>query len=286
MLFGVATFPTDYAIHPAELGPALEERGFESLWVAEHSHIPSSRRSPWPGGDELPRHYYAAVDPFVALSMVAAVTTELKLATGIALVPQRDPIQLAKEVASLDRLSNGRFLFGVGGGWNAEEMADHGTEDFEGRWKLMRERIEAMKTLWDDTLEEAEYHGDLVNFDACKVWPKPAQQPHPPIHVGGGFPHGVRRAIRYGNGWVPIGGRDGDLVAAAADARQMVAEAGGDPEAFEVSIYSAPTDPGELERFAAGGIDRAIFALGSLPRDETLVALDSLVTARDAVASS
>lgn len=281
MHFGVATFPTDSSISPADLAVALEERGFESLWVAEHSHIPMSRKSPWPGGDELPQMYYDVVDPFVALSMAAAVTTSLKLATGIALVPQRDPIQLAKQVASLDKLSGGRFLFGVGGGWNAEEMADHGTDDFKGRWKLMRERIEAMKVLWTET--EAEYHGDLVDFDPCMVWPKPEQKPHPPIHVGGGFPHAVKRAIRYGDGWIPIGGRDGDLVAAAADARAMVAEAGRDPEAFEVSIYFAPTEADTLKKFAEGGINRAVFGLPPVPRDEALVLLDEFAAAKDAV---
>ncbi len=282
MHFGVTTFPTDSSIAPVDLAVALEEREFESLWVAEHSHIPISRASPWPGGDELPKMYYDVVDPFVALSMAAAVTTNLKLATGIALVPQRDPIQLAKQVASLDMLSGGRFLFGVGGGWNAEEMADHGTTDFKGRWKLMRERIEAMKELWTET--EAEYHGDLVDFDACQVWPKPAQKPHPPIHVGGGFPHAVKRAIRYGNGWIPIGGRDGDLVAVAAEARTMVADAGRDPETFEISIYNASPKADDLAQLRDGGIDRAVFGLPSVPKEEALAILDTFAAARDSIA--
>ena len=283
MNYGVAIFPTSYSISPVDLAVGLEERGFESLWVAEHSHIPSSRTSPWPGGDELPQMYYDVVDPFVALSMAAAVTTNLKLATGIALVPQRDVIQTAKQVASLDALSGGRFLFGVGGGWNAEEMADHGTTDFGGRWKLMRERIEAMKALWAD--EEAEYHGEVVDFDKCKVWPKPAQTPHPPIHVGGGFPHAVKRAIRYGNGWIPIGGRDGDFVDLAAQARALVADAGGDAEAFEISIYYAPTTGSELEALRDGGIDRVVFGLAPEGRDETLARLDELASLRDSVES-
>ncbi|MGI9601133.1 MAG: LLM class F420-dependent oxidoreductase, partial [Acidimicrobiales bacterium] len=191
MLYGTAIFPTDYSMHPADLGRALEERGFESLWVAEHSHIPVERTTPWPGGAELPKMYYDVADPFVALSMAAAVTSTLKLATGICLVVQRDPIQTAKQVASLDLYSGGRFLFGVGGGWNAEEMANHGTE-FDGRWKLLRERIEAMKAIWTESA--AEYHGEHVDFDPINQWPKPAQKPHPPIHVGGAAPGGARRA--------------------------------------------------------------------------------------------
>jgi probable F420-dependent oxidoreductase len=274
MDIGVAIFPTDYAMRPAALGTALEERGFESLWVAEHSHIPVSRESPWPGGDELPKMYYDAADPFVSLSMAAAVTTRLKLATGIALVPQRDPIQLAKAIASLDNFSDGRFLFGVGGGWNAEEMADHGTTDFAGRWKLMRERIEAMKALWTETTPE--YHGDLVDFDACMTWPKPAQRPHPPVIVGGAFPHAVKRAVRYGNGWIPIAARADDVVAEAVQAKSMAADAGHDNGSFSVSVYFAPPDAAELARYAEGGIDRAIFGLPSAPADELLPLLDTL----------
>ncbi len=207
---GVMMFPTADSIHPSELALAAEERGFESLWVAEHSHIPASRETPWPGGADLPQMYYDAVDPFVALSMAAQATTTLKIATGICLVIQRDPIQTAKAVASLDTLSGGRFLFGVGGGWNREEMANHGTA-FEGRWKLMRERIEAMKAIW--TEDPAEYHGERVAFDPIIANPKPVQKPYPPIHVGGAFPGGMRRAIRYGNGWIPLLGRgDDDIV--------------------------------------------------------------------------
>src|SRR5574339_693584 len=200
MHFGLTIFPTDYAIHPAELGRAAEERGFESLWVAEHSHIPCSRKTPWPGGAELPKMYYDVVDPFVALSMAAAATTKLKVGTGICLVIQRDPIQTAKQVASLDQISGGRFLFGIGAGWNAEEMADHGTV-FTSRFKLMRERVEAMKAIW--TQSKPEYHGEFVSFPPMMTWPKPVQKPHPPVIVGGAYPYGARRAIAYGDGWVP-----------------------------------------------------------------------------------
>ena len=178
-------FPTDYSISPAELAAAAEERGFESLWLPEHSHIPASRRTPFPGGGELPKMYYDVMEPFVALASAAAATRTLRLATGVCLVPQRDPIQTAKSVASLDRLSNGRFLFGVGAGWNAEEMENHGGA-FAQRGLLLRERVEAMKEIW--TRSKAEYHGKLVDFAPLMAWPKPVQKPHPPIHVGGGWP--------------------------------------------------------------------------------------------------
>ena len=178
MDFGIAMFATDYAIRPDELARAAEERGFESLWFPEHTHIPASRKSPWPGGPELPKEYWHTHDLFVALAMAAAATKKLKIGSGICLLVERDPIMLAKEVATLDFLSNGRFLFGIGGGWNAEEMANHGTE-FSQRWKLLRERIEAMKVIWRE--DDAAYHGELVDFDPIWSWPKPAQKPHPPI---------------------------------------------------------------------------------------------------------
>src|SRR6266513_3325635 len=181
MDFGVLMFMTDYAISAPALAQALEERGFESLWVPEHSHIPLSRKTPFPGGGDLPKQYYDAMDPFVMLSAAAAVTKRLKLGTGVCLVIQRDTIQTAKSVASLDQVSGGRFLFGIGGGWNAEEMEDHGTE-FKTRFKLMRERVEAMKEIW--TKYAAEYHGDLVDYGPMAAWPKPVQQPHPPVIVG------------------------------------------------------------------------------------------------------
>ena len=201
MKFGITMFPADFAMDPVALGRAVEERGFESLWFPEHTHIPTSRKSPWPGGPELPREYYHTHDPFVALGAVAATTTNLKLGTGICLVVERDPITTAKEVASLDFLSNGRFLFGIGGGWNLEEMENHGT-DPDKRWKLMRERVLAMKEIW--AKDEAEFHGKLVDFDPIWSWPKPVQKPHPPIYVGGGGPHTFQRVVEYGDAWLPI----------------------------------------------------------------------------------
>jgi probable F420-dependent oxidoreductase len=176
---------------------AAEARGYESLWLPEHSHIPTSRKSPWPGGPELPKYYYDSYDPFVSLAAAAAVTKTVKLATGICLVVERDPIHTAKEVSTVDQLSSGRFIFGVGGGWNEEEMASHGTA-FATRFKLMRERIQAMKQIW--TQSTAAFDGEFVKFEPMMQWPKPVQKPYPPIVVGGAFPHAARRAIAYGDG--------------------------------------------------------------------------------------
>jgi probable F420-dependent oxidoreductase len=271
---GVMNFATDYSIHPAELAVAAEERGFESLWLAEHSHIPASRETPWPGGAELPQMYYDAVDPFIALSMAAQATTTLKLATGICLVVQRDPIQTAKAVASLDALSGGRFLFGVGGGWNREEMANHGTA-FEGRWKLLRERIEAMKAIW--TAEQAEYHGERVSFEPIISNPKPRQKPHPPIHVGGAFPGGMRRAIRYGDGWIPLLGRgDDDVVDHLPAFRKAAQEAGRNPDDIEISVYACPPDKELVQRYADAGITRVVFGVPPAASDVVLPFLDKL----------
>ncbi len=271
MQYGVLMFLTDYSMSPPALARAAEERGFESLWVPEHTHIPSSRRSPWPGGPELPKMYYDVMDPFVCLAAAAVVTERLLLGTGICLVVQRDPIQTAKEVATLDRLSHGRFLFGVGGGWNAEEMADHGTE-WKTRFRLMRERIEAMKVIWQSS--EPEYHGETVRFDKMRSWPKPVQQPHPPIHVGGGFPHGARRAVQYGDGWIPIAGRGGDVAALLPAFRALAEEAGRDPADLEVSVYGAPADPVLIQRYAHAGVHRVIFGLPAAQADTVLPLLD------------
>ena len=271
MQYGVLIFPTDYSISPADLARAAEERGFESMWFAEHSHIPVSRISPWPGGGELPKMYYDTLDPLVALGSAASVTSTIKLCTGICLVVQRDPIHLAKEVATIDQLSGGRMVLGVGGGWNAEEMADHGTE-FKTRFKLMAERIAAMKLLW--TENEAEYHGEFVDFDPTFSWPKPVQKPHPPIIVGGAFPYGAKRAIEYGDGWMPVGGRAIDLVEQMPRFRQMVAESGRDPDSFEVGLYGTRPEADYVKRLADAGVSRAIFALPSAGADEVLPLLD------------
>lgn len=274
MHLAATIFPTEYSIHPAELAMAMEERGFESLWVAEHSHIPASRETPWPGGTDLPQMYYDTMDPFVWLSVAAQATTTLKVATGICLVIQRDPIHTAKSVSTLDRLSNGRFLFGVGGGWNEEEMNNHGTE-FKGRWKLLRERIEAMKAIW--TEEEASYHGENVDFERIIQNPKPMQKPHPPIHVGGAFPGGMRRAVRYGDGWMPIVGRqDDDIETYLREFRAAAREAGRDPSDLELSLFAAAPDPENVKRCAEAGVSRLVFGLPPAGADIVLPILDKL----------
>jgi probable F420-dependent oxidoreductase len=279
MHFGAIMFFTDYAISAADLARALEERGFESIWAPEHSHIPTSRRSPWPGGGELPKVYYDAMDPFVSLTAAAVATETLRVGTGVCLVQQRDPIQTAKLVASLDQVSRGRFLFGVGGGWNAEEMADHGTA-FNTRFKLMRERIEAMKAIW--TQPKAEYHGEMVDFPEMMARPKPAQKPHPPILVGGGFPHGARRAIRYGDGWAPFSGRTphghGDIDELVPRFRQMAVEAGRDPATLSVTLFGAPLQAALLARYRELGLARVVVALPSAGRDQILPLLDLWVS--------
>jgi probable F420-dependent oxidoreductase len=262
--FGLAMFPTDYAIEPAALARLAEERGFESLWFPEHTHIPTSRRTPWPGGDELPPEYSHTHDPFVALGMAAAVTERLKLGTGICLVVERDPITSAKEVASLDFLSGGRFLFGVGAGWNREEMENHGTDPGR-RFGLMRERIEAMKAIW--TSDEAEYHGRHVDFEPIWSWPKPAQDPHPPVIVGGNGEKVLDRVLAFGDGWIPNRVRDLEAFATRVEELRRRAEEAG-RGALPVTLYGGSKKPEALERYAEIGIDRVVFWLPSAGRDE------------------
>jgi probable F420-dependent oxidoreductase len=255
MLFGGTMFFTDYSMTAMELARVLEERGFESVWAPEHSHIPLSRKTPYPGGGELPKEYYDAMDPFVVLAAASQVTNTIKLGTGVLLVQQRDPIQTAKLVASLDQVSQGRFLFGVGGGWNQDEMENHGTV-YASRFKRMRESIEAMKEIW--TKPEAAYHGDFVNFDPMIARPKPLQSPHPPIHVGGGFPQGARRAIRYGDGWIPVMGL-GEVGDVLPKFHTMVREAGRDPGSIEVTLFVLISDDVDtLKRLAEMGVTRVV----------------------------
>jgi probable F420-dependent oxidoreductase len=272
MKIGAVAFFTTDSMQPAALGRALEERGFESLWVPEHTHVPSSRKTPYPAGGALIRPYYEIMDPFLALNTAAAVTTTLKVATGICLVVQRDPIITAKMVSTIDQLSNGRFLFGVGIGWNQDEIENHGT-DFKTRHKLARERIEAMKAIW--TNDEPEYHGEFVKFDKMKQWPKPKQKPYPPIIIGGAFPHGARRAIRDGDGWIPRDDwleRDG--MGAIAEFRKMAGEAGRDPASLPISIFRVPDKIERLRLCRELGIDRVIFSLPAEKEDKILPILD------------
>jgi probable F420-dependent oxidoreductase len=268
MRFGVATFITDYGIRPDGLGRALEERGFDSLFIAEHSHIPVSRESPWPEGGELPRRYYRTLDPFVALTAVAAVTTRLVLGTGIALLPQRDVIHTAKQVASLDLVSDGRFAFGVGVGWNREEMRNHGTDPTT-RGALIDEQLAALKQIW--TTEQAEYHGEHVDFDPIYLWPKPVQQPHPPIYLGGESAAALRRLATYGDAWLP---RAHTAPEEIVRVRKWLAEQGRDGVPF--TVFAADTDERRLAGYVDAGVDEITLMLDTLPEAETLRALDEL----------
>jgi probable F420-dependent oxidoreductase len=265
--FGVAIFPTDYAISMAELAPAAEQLGFESLWVAEHSHIPSSRQSPWPGGAELPKQYWHTMDPFVALTVAAMASKTIRVATGICLLIQRDPIHTAKSVASVDLISNGRFIFGIGAGWNREEMADHGT-DFSTRWKLLREKTEAINAIW--TQDEAEYHGEMVSFGPMRGRPKPVQKPHPPIILGGSGPKILERVVRYADGWMP---NRGDVIQRIPELQELARAAGRGH--IPVSYYPKP-DASEIERLAAAGVERCIYYVPPDGRDQALAKLEEL----------
>jgi probable F420-dependent oxidoreductase len=270
MKFGIAIFPTDYAISMRELAPAVEARGFESLWVAEHSHIPASRTTPWPGGDELPKQYWHTLDPFVALTTAAAATKTLLVGTGICLVIQRDTFDTAKSVSSVDQVSGGRFLFGIGGGWNREEIADHGTQ-FETRWKRLRQQIEAMKAIWADG-ETAEYHGDMVDFGPMRSWPKPVQRPHPPIILGGNGPRTLERVVRYADGWMP---NRGDILSKMADLERMATAAGRGP--IPVTTYGGLEDTAaDVDALRDAGVARVIWYVPADGRDAALRRLESL----------
>jgi probable F420-dependent oxidoreductase len=245
--------------------------------VPEHTHIPSSRRSRWPGGDELPRDYWHAYDPFIALTAAAAATTTLKLGTGVCLVIEHDPIVLAKTVATLDRISGGRFIFGIGGGWNAEEMENHGT-NFKTRWRLLRERMLAMKAIWAE--DEAEFHGEYVNFDKIRANPKPVQKPHLPIFMGGDGPSTFDRVVEFCDGWMPIGGRrEGPTLAEKITAlRRRFEAAGRDPDALQISSFGASPERDVVDRLAAAGVDRVIFGLPAADREVVEPMLDQMAS--------
>ena len=268
MKFGIATFVTDDGISPLVLGPALEERGFDSVYLAEHSHIPVSRDSPYPSGGDLPDKYYRTLDPFVALTALAASTRNLLVGTGIALLPQRDVIHLAKEVASVDLVSGGRFQFGVGVGWNREEMRNHGT-DPRTRGALMDEMLAALVQIW--CTDEAEFHGQYVDFDPIYSWPKPVQQPHPPIYVGGESDAALARLARFGDAWFPRSNTTPDKL---RQVREWLVERGRPEVPF--TIFGAGKDRAKLAGYAEGGVERITFLLETMPENETLAELDVL----------
>src|SRR5436190_5028542 len=272
MDFGVMMFPTDDAVAPDELARMAEDRGFESLFFPEHTHIPASRETDYPGGGELPAMYSHTHDPFVALAIASAATKRLLVGTGICLVIERDPIITAKEVASVDRLSGGRFLFGVGAGWNREEMANHGTDPGR-RFGVMRERIEAMKAIW--TSDEASYHGRYVDFDRIWSWPKPAQRPHPPIIVGGNGEHVLDRVVAYGDEWMPNQIESvNELRGRMEQLGRMASDAGRD--APRVGLYAAPAKAEEMASYDAIGISRYVLFVPPVPTPEAEARLDHL----------
>lgn len=268
--FGVTIFPTDYAIQPIELARAVEERGLDSLFVTEHTHIPTSRKTPWPGGTDLPEEYWHTHDPFVALAAAAAVTERIRLGTGICLVVERDPIQLAKEVASLDVVSNGRLVLGVGAGWNREEMENHGV-DYATRWKLVREKVLAMRAIWSN--DEPEFHGELVDFDPIWSWPKPVQPGGPRVLLGAQSSWVFDRVVEYADGWMPIALRGG-LVEGMARLREACARAGRDFDSLDTAVFAAPTDESACRRLLDEGFAELCFPLPSADREKVLPLLD------------
>jgi probable F420-dependent oxidoreductase len=271
MHIGICMFATEYAIRIDELARAAEERRFESLFVPEHTHIPTSRRSPFAGGAELPKEYRHTFDPFVSLMAAAAATRTLKIGTGICLIIERDTITTAKEVASLDVLSGGRFLFGIGGGWNAEEMENHGTE-YATRFKRLREQVLAVKEIW--TKDEAEFHGQFVSFDPIWCWPKPAQKPHPPVLLGGESGHTLQRVVDFCDGWFPRGRAHALIAPGLADLKARAERAGRDIRTISVSVFGAKPEEATLDAYAAAGVTRSILRLPSEGRDVVLPLLD------------
>jgi probable F420-dependent oxidoreductase len=265
MDFGVGYFPTHDGIGPGPLARMVEERGQESLVFAEHTHIPASRESPYPAGGDLPPKYWHCYDLFVALTAAAAATSRLRVGSGICLIVERDPIVTAKEVASIDHLSGGRLLFGVGAGWNREEMRNHGT-DPRTRMTLMRERVEAMKAIW--TQEEASYAGEYVAFERIWSHPKPAQRPHPPVLIGGHGPTVLDRVLSFGDGWLPNYGGDEHFFARLSEL-QARAE-----RPIEAHILGMPADPRELERVRDAGARRALHWLPAGSRSTVEAALE------------
>ncbi len=265
MHIGVSTFPTDYSIRPTVLGAALEAAGFESLWVVEHTHIPASRRTPYPLGTPLPSIYWESYEPLTYLAQVAAVTQKLQIGTGVCLVAEHHPIALAKRVASLDSLSDGRFLFGVGAGWNAEELENHGVR-FEDRWRVLRENILAMKAMW--TQKDAEFHGKFVNFDPVWVEPKPARKPHPPVFIGASSTWAIKRVAEFGEGWYPI------IMPDFAERLQQLdrecAALGRDRSAIDITGLTQPADKQALVDLAQLGVNRVVIGLPTMNEADSL----------------
>lgn len=269
MNIGISNFPTAYSMSAVRLAQALEARGFESLWVVEHTHIPASRRTPYPLGTELPSIYWESFEPFTFLAQAAAVTERLRIGTGICLVPEHHPIALAKRVASLDVLSGGRFLFGVGAGWNAEELENHGIA-FADRWKVLREHVLAMKACW--TEKDAEFHGEFVDFDPVWVEPKPLSRPHPPILIGASSTWAMDRIAEYADGWLPVQVPEFDE--RLQELKHRCEARGRDFGQIDISVLTMIADAGGLEALKNKCVNRVILSLPTLPEDESLKVLD------------
>ena len=250
---------------------AVEERGFESLWLPEHTHIPCSRRSPYPLGGELPREYIDGYELLTGMAFAAAATKKLIIGSSICLVVERDPIVLAKEIATLDKLSGGRIQLGIGSGWNAEEMENHGIQ-FKDSRKVMREKVAAMKAIW--TQEKPEYHGKFINFDAIWCNPKPVQKPHPPVLMDGNGSIAIKYAAHHCDGWLPSAVLVDQLTASVAMLRRELEQAGRDAKNFPMTALFAPNDRKQLDAYEEMGIERAVFAMPSADREKVVSLLD------------
>ena len=273
MQIGVFSYNTEYTMAADELAVACEERGYESLWLPEHTHIPASRESPFPGGGALPKEYIHMSDPFIGLAAAAAVTKTLKLGTGISLVTEHDPIVQAKQIASLDRLSQGRFLFGIGAGWNKEEMRNHGTPPNR-RWTVLTERVEAMKALW--TQDEASYHGEFVNFDRVWSYPKPLTPPHPPILLGSlSSKIALKRVVDLCDGWIPVAAAVEDLPGSIAKMYEYAESIGRDPQSIPITCFCTNAPKAHiLERFQHYGAVRTVVRIPTEDREQVRMFLD------------
>ena len=271
MHIGITQFSTGYTIRIDELAREAENRGFESLFVPEHTHIPTSRRSPWTGGSELPEEYKNTVDPLVGLAYAAASTTRLRIGTAIALLTERDPIVLAKECATLDLLSGGRFELGIGAGWNAEEMENHGTT-FKDRFKIMCDRAKAIKTIWRE--DTPEYHGRFVDFDPIWSYPKPVQKPNPPVLLGGETRYSLERVVEFCEGWMPRTRSFRDPKGEMARLAAFADKAGRDVNTIQTTVFGATGDPEALDDYREAGVFRALITIPPKGRDEVLPLLD------------
>lgn len=266
MDFGIFMGPTDETIRVGTMAAAVEEMGFDSYWVPEHSHIPVEGVTPWGSGDELPRGYKRGLEPWVALAAAAAATSRILLGTGCTLVPEHDPIHLAKRIATVDLLSGGRVLVGVAAGWHMEELANHGIDPAD-RWEIMQDRTQAMRAIW--TSDEPEYHGSHVDFDPIWQWPKPVQQPHPPILVGGNHRRGMRHTVAYGDAWMPFVGREQLPMAARLEQlNEMAVAAGRDP--IPATVFGVRAEHGHIEQYLVPGVERIVIRIGPGPAEEVL----------------